>query len=497
MYDSVEVRCEKHRRNFKFPYAPAAYKFTKTIRLPCGCMKTIKYPAKKEKKMKVVTQEQGLTALGESVDFWKLVSEGKKESDGTKTCPLCKLYHCMICDHLGNEEVSCIGCPIFRKTGEIGCKGTPYWDYEKAKAEALVRARNETCLVLPSALRKDEKVLKAAKAFHQWLSALYAGEALAVLSKTVKIKYEYSPAFGNIPIIPPFKPAEPSSKTMDDMRDAMKYAMSCGSFVIPKASPSERKFHYHHPLPKFRKKEILSPAEASMELSLAKLTGRMRLAEERATKAEGALAAWKTRINNLERQLFNKDTGVIDVIRTRLTNLEWTARHIGTGSKRTKERLKILEGRSERIETVEWKLDNLGLITKTHEPVIRDLKKDLTELEKRVEEKTLREIAHPTTVEYVKQELIKLRNKVAGLGKHDELIPGLMQRMGSLEVKNEFIQATRYDEYPTGAIKSRLKNMEANINEKGKELEELKKMMYDFLYPWHPNCKKKEGKCGE
>jgi len=116
----------------------------------------------------LITLKQKLTALKESIDFWELVSEGKAESRGRSTCALCTLYNRVI-----RGETSCEGCPIFRKTGEAGCEGTPYVDYVAAKkAKSLwLKDVGISSDVMPDI--RDAGILDAAKVFLFWLKDLY------------------------------------------------------------------------------------------------------------------------------------------------------------------------------------------------------------------------------------------------------------------------------------------------------------------------------------
>lgn len=73
-----------------------------------------------------------LTALRGSIAKWRAIVAGTGINRGPSDCPLCKLFFFVR---------RCVGCPVFERTGETGCGGTPYSDYEKngelevAKAE--------------------------------------------------------------------------------------------------------------------------------------------------------------------------------------------------------------------------------------------------------------------------------------------------------------------------------------------------------------------------
>ena len=63
-----------------------------------------------------------LTALKESIEHWRRMEEGRRkpgESIGAPSCALCQLFNCDILDN-------CEGCPVFERTGQDSCGGTPY-----------------------------------------------------------------------------------------------------------------------------------------------------------------------------------------------------------------------------------------------------------------------------------------------------------------------------------------------------------------------------------
>lgn len=66
-----------------------------------------------------------IEAIKESIRLWEIKREASDPSEiklGADNCPLCKLYRTFDDDCVQ----SCAGCPVYLKTGEIGCKGTPY-----------------------------------------------------------------------------------------------------------------------------------------------------------------------------------------------------------------------------------------------------------------------------------------------------------------------------------------------------------------------------------
>jgi|JI10StandDraft_1071094.scaffolds.fasta_scaffold233918_4 hypothetical protein len=65
-------------------------------------------------------------ALEASIEKWKrnsIAEAPEKYLTGFRDCPLCDLFW----------DADCIGCPVFKRTGETGCYGTPYTTAEKAR----------------------------------------------------------------------------------------------------------------------------------------------------------------------------------------------------------------------------------------------------------------------------------------------------------------------------------------------------------------------------
>ncbi len=66
-------------------------------------------------------ETEKLKALKDSIEKWERLTKIECMDDvqiGPDECPLCVLYN--------NEENVCKGCPVFEKTGQIHCEGTPY-----------------------------------------------------------------------------------------------------------------------------------------------------------------------------------------------------------------------------------------------------------------------------------------------------------------------------------------------------------------------------------
>jgi len=61
-------------------------------------------------------KKETLEALEKSIEKWEKIVAGKGEDRGRDDCALCKLF----------RKESCVGCPVYAKTGHLGCRGTPY-----------------------------------------------------------------------------------------------------------------------------------------------------------------------------------------------------------------------------------------------------------------------------------------------------------------------------------------------------------------------------------
>ena len=80
-------------------------------------------------------------AIRLSIRKWELIKAGLIEERGDNNCALC----------LTNVH-SCVSCPVYKKTGQGYCSGTPYMDYdcfssdreEQAEAE-IVFLKNLLC----------------------------------------------------------------------------------------------------------------------------------------------------------------------------------------------------------------------------------------------------------------------------------------------------------------------------------------------------------------
>ena len=64
--------------------------------------------------------EECIEALEASIDHWENIVDCTEYSDGTHNCALCSLYY-------GDN---CEDCPIYKKTGQIFCSSSPFYDFE-------------------------------------------------------------------------------------------------------------------------------------------------------------------------------------------------------------------------------------------------------------------------------------------------------------------------------------------------------------------------------
>ena len=63
-----------------------------------------------------------LEALKGSIKKWYKIAYEDGEDIGTDNCPLCKLFY---------TDYGCGNCPVAEKTGEWGCRETPYDEWSK------------------------------------------------------------------------------------------------------------------------------------------------------------------------------------------------------------------------------------------------------------------------------------------------------------------------------------------------------------------------------
>lgn len=63
-------------------------------------------------------------ALWGSVEKWYKIYMGTGRNLDALNCPLCKKF-------LLGKTSSCVGCPVFNKTGRFYCLGSPFDDYAR------------------------------------------------------------------------------------------------------------------------------------------------------------------------------------------------------------------------------------------------------------------------------------------------------------------------------------------------------------------------------
>jgi hypothetical protein len=71
-----------------------------------------------------------LKALRGSIAKWEAIVAGTGDDKGHLNCSLCQIFHTLYRDDA--DSASCSGCPVFERTGETFCDGTPYGDYINA-----------------------------------------------------------------------------------------------------------------------------------------------------------------------------------------------------------------------------------------------------------------------------------------------------------------------------------------------------------------------------
>lgn len=59
-----------------------------------------------------------LAALKGSIAKWEAIIAGTDADMGSRNCPLCKVFF--------YRSTPCLGCPVYRETGEPYCEGSPY-----------------------------------------------------------------------------------------------------------------------------------------------------------------------------------------------------------------------------------------------------------------------------------------------------------------------------------------------------------------------------------
>lgn len=72
-------------------------------------------------------KKRALKALGGSIKKWKAIADGTGLDFGNENCPLCHEFY----DGANTFVDNCLDCPIFKKTGQPYCRGTPYSNFCK------------------------------------------------------------------------------------------------------------------------------------------------------------------------------------------------------------------------------------------------------------------------------------------------------------------------------------------------------------------------------
>jgi hypothetical protein len=73
-----------------------------------------------------------LEALNGSIAKWAGIVAGTDVDLGACNCPLCQKFHSSMIASGRSLLVRCDGCPVLAATGQHGCRGSPYEQYEAA-----------------------------------------------------------------------------------------------------------------------------------------------------------------------------------------------------------------------------------------------------------------------------------------------------------------------------------------------------------------------------
>ena len=83
-------------------------------------------------------KKKTLKALKGSIKKWEKIVAGTGTDEGLDNCPLCKVFY---------ADFTCQDCPVYKKTGQILCAGSPYTEYAKWEmvddAKAMKYAKEE------------------------------------------------------------------------------------------------------------------------------------------------------------------------------------------------------------------------------------------------------------------------------------------------------------------------------------------------------------------
>jgi hypothetical protein len=72
--------------------------------------------------METVVTPETLAALEGSIDKWERIAAGEIADQGCSSCPLCRVFLF--------ARNTCFGCPVMERTGEGGCRRTPYTQFD-------------------------------------------------------------------------------------------------------------------------------------------------------------------------------------------------------------------------------------------------------------------------------------------------------------------------------------------------------------------------------
>lgn len=98
-----------------------------------------------------------------SIQKWQDIVDGVGVDDGAKNCALCEMFS----ENLPVIKI-CVGCPVWKKTGERCCADTPYDDWMEIQEAREKRDRDYDSLWECF----DEKSKEAAKKELEFLKSL-------------------------------------------------------------------------------------------------------------------------------------------------------------------------------------------------------------------------------------------------------------------------------------------------------------------------------------
>jgi hypothetical protein len=99
-------------------------------------------------------------ALDASIAKWEKNASvlcSNKVLIGAEDCPLCLLFN----NDETDEGECCIGCPVYEKTGKVGCKDTPYYLAQIAFVDWSILDKNEDYELFITAARDEVTFLKS------------------------------------------------------------------------------------------------------------------------------------------------------------------------------------------------------------------------------------------------------------------------------------------------------------------------------------------------